>query len=74
MAKDDLINVIATFVGPGNNQSNAAAAQQAIGPFTLQREFTLIHGFQATMTAGQVEMLSYIPNIFRVEEDPIVTT
>lgn len=74
MTKDELIDVIVTFRDLGNNQPNVAMVQQAVGPFRLQREFTLIHGFQATMTTGQAEMISHIPDVFRVEEDPIVTT
>lgn len=74
MTKSEFVDVIITFVGAGDSQSNAIAAQHAVGPFKIKREFTLIHGVKATMTVGQAEMLSHIPSVFRVEEDPIVTT
>lgn len=74
MAKDEPVDVIITFIGPVNHQSYAAAAQQLVGPFKLRREFTLIRGFSAAMTVGQAEMLSHLPDVFRVEEDPIVST
>jgi serine protease AprX len=64
-APDQRFDVIVTFAGPGN----AAAAQAAVGPFRVKREFSLINGFAATMTAGQARALARTPGIFRVEED-----
>ena len=74
MKASDFVDVIVTFEGPANDQPHAVAAEQAVGAFTLQREFTIIHGFKATMTVNQAQMLSRIPGVFRVQEDAIVTT
>lgn len=74
MATSDVVDVIVTFVGPGRGQTRAAEAMKAIGLFTLQQKFTLIHGFKATMTVGQAQALARSPGVFRVEEDAVVTT
>lgn len=84
MAKDDAVDVIVTFLGSKRGgsrtatirqaKSHAAIAQQMVGPFTLQHEFTIIHGFKATMTVEQAETLSRSPGIFRIEESSIFTT
>ncbi len=75
MAQSESVDVIVTFSGPATNgQSHAAAVQQKIGNFKIQRMFTLIHGFKATMTVGQALALSRLPDVFRVQEDSIVTT
>jgi serine protease AprX len=66
----DLFRVIVTFSGPGN----AAAARQAVGPFTLHREFRIINGFAATMTAAQIRALAQRAGVFRIEEDFPVST
>lgn len=75
MAASDTIDVIVTFEGPpANNQSHAVAAEHAVGVFTIEREFRIIHGFKATMTVGQALALSRAPGVFRVQEDAEVTT
>jgi len=61
----DLLRVIVTYSGPGN----AAAARQAVGFFVLHREFKIINGFAATMTAAQIRALSRQAGVFRIEED-----
>jgi serine protease AprX len=66
----DLVRVVVTFRGAGN----AAQAQQAVGLFQVHREFRIIGGFAATMTAGQLDALSRHPAVFRIEEDFRVTT
>lgn len=74
MAANDLIEVIVTYIRPGKAQTHAAEAMKAVGVFTVQKEFTLIHGFKAKMTVGQAQALSRSPDVFRVEDDAIVTT
>lgn len=66
----DPLRVIVTFQGPGS----VAAARQAVGLFQVHREFSLIHGFAATMTAAQVRALAAHPGVVRIEEDATVTT
>jgi serine protease AprX len=66
----DLLNVVVTSTLPGS----AAEARNAVGPFQLRREFTLIHGFAASMTPGQIRALAQRPGIVRIEEDFIVHT
>ena len=66
----DPLRVIVTFRGP----ASVAAAQQAVGLFQVHREFSLIHGFAATMTAAQVRALAAQPGVLRIEEDATVTT
>jgi len=61
----DLFRVVVTYSGP----ANAAAARQAVGFFTLHREFKIIKGFAATMTAAQIRALSRQAGVFRIEED-----
>lgn len=65
LGRQERIAVVVTFEGPGN----AASARKAIGDFELRREFTIIRGFAATMTAEQVRALARVPGVFRVEED-----
>ncbi len=62
--------VIVTFSGPGD----AVSAQAAVGRFTVHREFGLIRGFSATMTAAQARALAAVPGVFRVEEDLTMST
>ena len=66
-AAGDRFAVIVTFAGPGN----AASAQAAVGAFALKREFSIIKGFAATMTVGQVRALSQKAGIARIEEDGV---
>ncbi|MDF2466242.1 MAG: h16 [Ramlibacter sp.] len=61
----DLLRVIVTYSGPGN----AAAARQSVGFFVLHREFKIINGFSANMTAAQIRALAGQPGVFRIEED-----
>ncbi len=65
---NQLLDVIVTFKGPGNAQS----AQNAVGPFKVKREFNIIKGFSATMTAAQARSLARVPGVFRVEENFMV--
>ncbi len=59
------VEVVVTFAAP----SNAAAAQRAVGRFEVIREFTLIRGFAARMTAGQARALARRSEVFRVERN-----
>lgn len=61
----DLFRVVVTFSGPGDS----ATAREAVGPFVLHREFRIINGFSATMTAAQIRALSQRAGVFRIEED-----
>jgi serine protease AprX len=65
----DLFRVVVTHDGPGN----AATARQAVGPFALHREFKIINGFAATMTAAQIRALTQRAGVFRIEEDASVS-
>ncbi len=66
----DLVRVVVTFSGPGT----AATARQAVGAFTLDREFRIIRGFSATMTTAQIRALAQQPGVRRIEEDFTVST
>lgn len=66
----DMFRVVVTAREPGS----AAAARQAVGAFTLHREFRIIRGFSATMTAAQIRALSQQAGVFRIEEDAQVRT
>lgn len=58
----DGFRVIVTFSGAGN----AASARKAVGAFTVHREWKLIRGFSATMTAGQIRGLAQKAGVFRI--------
>jgi serine protease AprX len=64
---DARVDVIVTFAGAG--AGNAASVQRAVGAFAVRREFRLISGFAATMTAAQARALATAAGVFRVEED-----
>lgn len=68
----DLFRVVVTYTGAG--PGNSAAARQAVGFFQVHREFRIVNGFAATMTAGQVRGLSQQAGVFRIEEDFTVST
>jgi len=70
LSPSEPVTVVVTFAAPGS----AEAAQHAVGPFRVKREFRIINGFSATMTAAQARSLSRVPGVFRVEEDFYVTT
>ena len=61
----DKFRVVVTFTRP----ADVASARRAVGSFDLRRNFRLIRGFAATMTAAQVRALARAPGVFRVEED-----
>ncbi len=61
----DQFDVIVRFSGPGD----ALSTQQAVGPFRVRREFNIISGFAAAMTAAQIQGLAGSPGVFRIEED-----
>lgn len=61
----ELFRVVVNFRGPGN----AATARQAVGFFVVHREFRIVNGFSATMTAAQIRVLAKQPGVFRIEED-----
>lgn len=65
LAPNAPVDVVVTFSGPGN----ADAARRAVGPFRVKREFKIIKGFAATMTAAQARGLARAAGVFRVEED-----
>ncbi|MCH7551024.1 MAG: S8 family serine peptidase, partial [Proteobacteria bacterium] len=68
-APGDKFDVVATFTLP----QPAAAAQAAVGSFAVARQFSIINGFAATMTAAQIQALANTPGIFRIEEGFEVT-
>lgn len=70
LAPSERIDVVVQFRPP----FNLAAAEQAVGAFDVRRQFTIISGFAATMTAAQVRGLSRAAGIVRIEEDFEVRT
>lgn len=63
---DDRIDVIVTFSIPGRAAEMAA---RIIGPFQANREFQIINGFSASLTAAQISALARSRSIHRIEED-----
>ena len=63
--RGEKFKVVVTFTGP----ADIALARRTVGPFKLRRNFRLIRGFAATMTAAQARALAGTPGVFRVEED-----
>ena len=61
--------VIVVFEGPGAVGRGRAAA----GPFAVTREFSIINGFQAQLTAPQISGLSRAPGLFRISGNGEVT-
>ena len=71
-APGDRFDVVVTFKRPGKGAGpvgTAASAQGAVGSFLVRREFKVIPGFAATMTAAQARALANVAGVFRVEED-----
>ena len=64
LAAGERIDVFVTFRQPGG----AGRSQNAVGPFTVNHEFTLINAMSASMTVGQARALARAPHVFRVEE------
>jgi serine protease AprX len=64
-ATDDRFDVVVTYAGPGT----AASAQRDVGPFRVTHEYRIVHGFAATMSAGQIRNLARNPNVRRIEQD-----
>ncbi|HUS55839.1 MAG TPA: S8 family serine peptidase, partial [Thermohalobaculum sp.] len=62
-------DVIVIFEGPNAVGRGRAAA----GPFTVTREFTVINGFQASLTAGQIRGLSRANGLFKISENATVS-
>ena len=71
-APGDRFDVVVTFKRPGKGAGpvgTAASAQGAVGSFLVRREFKVIPGFAATVTAAQARELANVAGVFRVEED-----
>jgi serine protease AprX len=71
-APGERFDVVVTFKRPGKGAGpvgTAASAQAAVGSFQTRREFKVIPGFAATMTAAQARALANVAGVFRVEED-----
>lgn len=69
-APGERFDVVVTFSTPGRGVEMAA---RAIGPFRAVREFRIVNGFAASLTAAQVSALARSPSVHRVEEDFEVT-
>ncbi len=59
-------DVVVTFTVPGRGPD---AGRRAVGAFDVGREFRIIRGYSATMTAPQALALARTPGIHRIEED-----
>lgn len=59
------LDVIVTWEGP----PDVSRAEEHAGRFVVRREFTVIDGFAASVTAAQVSALAGVPGVFRIEED-----
>ena len=70
LSPGEKIDVVVIFDIPGRAPE---AARQSVGPFQVRREFQLINGFAASMTAAQAFALSRTPGVFRVQNDSQVT-
>ncbi len=70
MAAGERVDVVVRFAV----RADRAAAERAVGAFTVYREFSIIPGFAASMTAAQVQGLARVPGVVMVEEDFEVTT
>ncbi len=71
-APDERFDVVVTFKRPGKGSAplgDAASAQREVGSFLVRREFKIIPGFAATMTAAQAQALANVAGVFRIEED-----
>ena len=68
-SRPEKVDVIVSLSRPGRAADLFAAA----GVFQVKAEFSLIDGFSAQMTAAQVQALAQHPNVFRVQEDALVT-
>jgi serine protease AprX len=66
---NDTFDVVVTWVGP----VDVPRAEQAAGRISINRHFSAIDGFSATMTVAQIRALSRVPNVFRIEENFEVT-
>ncbi len=64
----EMFDVIVVFEVPGA----LARAQAAVGSFPVTREFSIINGFQASMTAAQIRALSATPGVVRIEENAAI--
>src|SRR2546425_1687530 len=58
-------DVVVTYSGSGD----AASAQREVGTFHVSRQYGVVPGFAATMTAGQIRGLSRNPHVHRIEQD-----
>lgn len=65
VAPNARLDVIVTFTGP----RAVAVARAGIGAFAVTREFDLINGFAASMTAGQIRGLANSQSVYRIDED-----
>ncbi len=61
----DRFDVVVTWTGP----VDLPRAEQATGRLTINRRFSVIDGFHATMTAAQITALAHVPGVFRIEEN-----
>jgi serine protease AprX len=71
---DERLDVVVLMSGAGGGRAAAAAAQALVGAFDVRREFTIIDGFAATMSAAQVRALARAQGVLRVEDDFTVRT
>jgi serine protease AprX len=62
------VDVIVTWRG----RPDLAEARRRVGDFEVIRSFSIIDGFAASMTPGQVRGLASTPGVFRVEENFVV--
>ena len=58
-------DVVATFT----DRASLASARAAVGRANVSTTFSLIDGFAATLTDGQIRSLAHRPGVLRVEQD-----
>ncbi len=61
-------NAVLRVIVVMGKDKGVAAAQAAAGSFVVQRQFTIINGFTATMTRAQIEALSRSPSVLRIQQ------
>ena len=65
------VSAIVTLTAPATGE-RLTGLERAVGNFAVSHRFSLVDGFAATLTKGQVNALARRPEVARVEENSIV--